>query len=282
MSYTHRDPVERLVRDALAEDIGHGDVTTDATVREQARCRARLVAKQDGVLSGIHVFRAAFDCLGACLADWSALADGERFTSGDEVAAFTGLTRAVLTAERTAMNFVQHLSGVATLTAEYVEAVRGLDVRVTDTRKTTPSFRRLEKEAVVHGGGRNHRHGLSDGVLIKENHIVAAGGIRQAVCGVRDNVQHLLRIEVEVTSLAELEEAAAAGADVIMLDNMDTDEMVEAVRRVQGTNILLEASGNVSLDGIRAIAETGVHVISIGALTHSAPAVDLSLLIENA
>ncbi len=276
------DPVERLVREALAEDIGHADVTTDATVPEQARCMARLVAKQDGVLSGVDVFRAAFDCADACVADWSGMADGGRFTSGDEVVAFSGLTRAVLMAERTAMNFVQHLSGVATLTAAYVEAVRGLDVRVTDTRKTTPLLRRLEKKAVVHGGGRNHRYGLSDGVLIKENHIVAAGGISQAIRAVRNTVQHLLRIEVEVTSLAELEEAVAANADAIMLDNMATEEMVEAVRCVRGTSVLLEASGNVSLEGIRAIAETGVQVISVGALTHSAPAVDFSLLIENA
>jgi nicotinate-nucleotide pyrophosphorylase (carboxylating) len=282
MSYTHNALVERLVRDALAEDIGHGDLTTDTTVPENARCAARLVAKQDGVLSGIQVFRMAFECLDAGLAGWSARADGDRFTSGDEIAAFTGLTRAILTAERTAMNFVQHLSGVATLTAAYVEAVHEVDVRVTNTRKTTPLLRYLEKAAVVHGGGWNHRHGLSDGVLIKENHIVAAGGISQAVRGARDTVHHLLRIEVEVASLTELEEAIAAGADVIMLDNMDTGDMTEAVRRVQGTDILLEASGNISLQGIRAVAETGVHIISVGALTHSAPAVDLSLVIENA
>lgn len=273
--------VRRLVRKALAEDIGQEDVTSRCTVPCDARCRARLLAKQDGVLSGIEAFRMAFECMQAEIAAWEALTDASALVVGDVVATFEGATRAVLTAERTALNFLQHLSGVATLTAKYVAAVRGLDVRICDTRKTTPLLRRLEKAAVVHGGGTNHRHTLFDGVLIKENHIAAAGGIAQAVRAVREGVHHLMKIEVEVTSLDEFDEAVIAGAEVIMLDNMGLDLMREAVRRAQGTRIVLEASGNVRPDTIRAIAETGVHVISVGALTHSAPAVDLSMLIEN-
>lgn len=273
--------LRRLVREALDEDIGQEDITTNQTVPPDARCEAQLVAKQDGVLSGIEAFRVTFDCLDAAITDWGALSDGDRFKQGDIIASFKGNTRAVLTGERTAMNFVQHLSGVATLTARYVEAVRGLDVRICDTRKTTPLMRRLEKKAVVHGGGANHRHTLFQGVLLKENHIVAAGGIRQAVRRVWEGTHHLMKIEVEVRTLKELAEAVQAGADVIMLDNMSLEDTRKAVKRVKRTNVLLEASGNVTLDRVRAIAETGVHVISVGALTHSAPAADLSLLIAN-
>jgi nicotinate-nucleotide pyrophosphorylase (carboxylating) len=209
------------------------------------------------------------------------LADGARFVSGDRIAGFQGNARAVLTAERTAMNFVQHLSGVATLTSKYVAAVEGLDVRICDTRKTMPMLRVLEKAAVVHGGGANHRHTLFNGILIKENHIAAAGGITEAVHKAGQGIHHLMKIEVEVTSLDEFEEAMTAGVDVIMLDNMNHDDMREAARRCQGTKVLLEGSGNVRVDNVRAMAETGVHIISVGSLTHSAPAVDLSLLIRN-
>ena len=187
----------------------------------------------------------------------------------------------MLTAERTALNFVRHLSGIATLTAQYVEAVKDLNVKVCDTRKTTPLLRRLEKEAVVHGGGTNHRHNLFNGVVIKENHIAAAGSIAAAVKNATDGVHHLMKIEVEVTSLDEFDQALAAGADAIMLDNMPLDEMRDAVRRAKGRNIVLEASGNATVANLRAMAETGVDVISVGTLTHSAPAVDFSLLIAN-
>jgi nicotinate-nucleotide pyrophosphorylase (carboxylating) len=274
-------PLKQLVMDALDEDIGQEDITTNRTVPAEGRCRARLLAKQDGVLSGIEVFRLAFDCTKANVTEWDALSDGSPFRNGDEVAAFCGNTRAVLSAERTALNFVRHLSGIATLTAQYVEAVRGLDVRICDTRKTTPLLRRLEKEAVVHGGGANHRHDLFNGVVIKENHITAAGGIEAAVRSATSGVHHLMKIEVEVTNLEEFDQALQAGADAIMLDNMSLDDMRQAVRRAQGKNILLEASGNVRLDSVRAMAATGVHVISVGALTHSAPAADLSLLITS-
>ncbi len=273
--------LKRLIMDALDEDIGQEDITTNRTVPADARCHARLVAKEDGVLSGIGVFRMVFDCMRANIREWDALSDGARLHKGDEVATFEGNARAVLTAERTALNFVRHLSGVATLTSKYVKAVEGLNVKVCDTRKTTPLMRQLEKEAVVHGGGTNHRHNLFNGVVIKENHISAAGGITAAVKNATSGVHHLMKIEVEVTSLEELEEAIAAGADAIMLDNMSYDTMREAVRRVGNRNILLEASGNANLERIRAMAETGVHVISVGALTHSAPAFDFSLLFRS-
>ena len=272
--------LKRLVLDALEEDIGLGDVTTNNTVPPHDCCRVRLVAKQAGVLSGVTVFHQVFECTKAGMRDWTAIPDGARFKSGQELASFEGGTRAVLTAERTALNFVQHLSGVATLTARYVAAVEGLKTRICDTRKTTPLLRKLEKDAVVHGGGSNHRFDLSNGVLIKENHIAAAGGIAEAVAKVRNGAHHLMRLEVEASSLKEFDEALAAGADVILLDNMPVDDMRKAVRRARGRKVLLEASGNASLKNVRAMAETGVDVISVGALTHSAPAADLSLLIE--
>jgi nicotinate-nucleotide pyrophosphorylase (carboxylating) len=274
--------LEALVRSALAEDIGEDDLTTAATVPPDARCEARLVAKQAGTLSGIVPFRLAFDLLGAEVADWDARFDGERFQKGELLATFTGKTRAVLTAERVAMNFAQHLSGVATLTQQFVAAVEGLSCQICDTRKTTPLLRKLEKAAVSHGGGANHRGSLADGILIKENHITAAGGIPAAVAQVRRRVHHLMRVEVEVTNLAELGEALAAGADAILLDNMSLEMMRDAVRQARAHKVVLEASGNASLDRVRGMAETGVDYISVGALTHSAPAADLSLLIHNA
>ena len=273
--------LRRLVREALNEDIGEEDITTNRTVPVDALCEARLLAKQDGVLSGIEVFRVVFDTLRAGITDWGALSDGEHFSKGDEIATFKGFTRAVLTGERTAMNFVQHLCGVATLTVKYKEAVRGLKTKICDTRKTTPLMRRLEKQAVVDGGGMNHRHTLFNGVVIKENHIVAAGGVANAVERAAEGTHHLMKIEVEVSTLEEFDEALAAGADVIMLDNMSIEDMRVAVERTKDVKICLEASGNMTLERVREVAETGVHIISVGALTHSAPSVDLSLLIQN-
>lgn len=270
-----------LVRLALEEDIGQEDITTNRTVPSNACCEVRLIAKQDGVLSGIEVFRMVFDCIEAQITQWGALSQGDRFSTGDEIATFAGNTRAVLTAERTAMNFIQHLSGIATLTSKFVAAVEGLDVRICDTRKTTPLLRRLEKEAVLHGGGTNHRHSLFHGVVVKDNHIAAAGGITEAVRKAWSGTHHLMKIEVEATSLDQFDEALDAGADVIMLDNMSFDDMREAARRARGHKVMLEASGNVRLDTVRAFAETGVHLVSVGALTHSAPAADMSLLISN-
>lgn len=273
--------LRRLLMEALEEDIGQEDITTNRTVPADARCRTRLVAKEAGVLSGIEVFRMSFDLLKAQITDWDSLSDGDRFSKGDDVATFTGNTRAVLTAERLAMNLVRHLAGVATLTSQYVAAVQDLNVKICDTRKTTPLWRRLEKQAVLHGGGSNHRHTLFNGVVIKENHIAAAGGISEAVRRATQGAHHLMKIEIEVENLKEFDEALSVNVDAIMLDNMSYADMRTAVERARGHKVLLEASGNASLDNIRAMAETGVDVISVGALTHSAPAVDLSLLIES-
>ena len=272
--------LQQLVRLALEEDIGHGDVTSASTVPESARCTARIVAKSDGLLSGIEVFQAVFTALGISLDDWEGLEDGDSFVTGAELARFSGPARAVLCGERVALNFLQHLTGVATATAALVRAVEGTGAAICDTRKTTPLHRNLEKQAVRHGGGRNHRHSLDDGILIKENHIAAAGGIGAAVEQARLGAHHLLRVEVEVENLAEFDKAMAAGADAVLLDNMTPADMRAAVERRGDRNIVLEASGNVTLDTVRAIAETGVDLISVGGITHSAPAADLSLLIE--
>jgi len=275
--------IERLAAEALLEDVGQEDLTTEAIVPEQARCEARLLAKQDGVLSGIDLFRTTLALAGAGLEDWNARFDGERFVSGDVIATFGGRARGVLTGERTALNFLQHLSGIATLTAAFVEQVDGLPCRIADTRKTMPMLRRVEKHAVVDGGGVNHRYNLATGILIKENHIAAAGGIGEALSRARQAASHLMRVEIEVRSLEELEEALEGGAEAVLLDNMDLDMMTAAVAlaRANYPGVMLEASGNVTLGRVRAIAETGVDLISVGALTHSAPAIDLSLLIEH-
>lgn len=274
--------IRKLVKAALEEDIGQEDITTNCTVPADSTCHVRLVAKQDGVVSGIEIFRLVFEDMNSDVENWRSMNNGDHFTKGDEIANFTGHTRGVLTGERVAMNFITHLSGVATLTWQYMEAVKGLNVRICDTRKTTPLMRQLEKEAVLHGGGSNHRHTLFHGVVIKENHVTAAGGVTQAVHSAVEGVHHLMKIEVEVSNLDEFDEALAAGADVIMLDNMSLEDMTEAVRRSKGHKIVLEASGNATLARVRAMAETGVDVISVGAITHSAPVADLSLLIEKA
>lgn len=276
--------LKRLVLDALAEDVGQEDITTNRTVPSEARCQAQLFAKQDGVLSGMEVFRMAFDCLRARIKNWGAHSDGHHFQKGEQLASFRGNTRAVLTAERTAINFIQHLSGVATLTAQYVEAVRGLDAKICDTRKTTPLLRRLEKAAVVHGGGANHRHSLFNGIVIKENHIVAAGGLKEAVRLAVEGTHHLMKVEVEVRDLDEFDDALATETDAILLDNMSLKDMATAVKRARrrGKKVVIEASGNMTLARVRSVAETGVDVISVGSLTHSAPVADMTLLITNA
>jgi nicotinate-nucleotide pyrophosphorylase (carboxylating) len=273
--------LDSLIHAALREDIGPGDITTSATVGASARCHAAVVAKQDGVLSGIDVFCRVFTLLGENSGNWTVSENGKAFKKGQEVASFTGATRAILAGERTALNLLQHLSGVATLTAKFAHAVAGLPVRIVDTRKTTPLLRALEKRAVVHGGGANHRFGLYDGILIKENHVTAAGGIAPAIAAARAAKHHLLRIEVETQALDEVREALDAKADAILLDNMDLETMRKAVALGSGHSVEFEASGNVTLERVRAIAETGVHYISSGALTHSAPAADFSLLVRH-
>jgi nicotinate-nucleotide pyrophosphorylase (carboxylating) len=266
-----------MVTMALREDVGGDDITTRLTVDPDAHCRAEVLAKGDGVLSGVAPFWMVFNLLDAEIEVTQRMADGQRFSKGEVLASFTGRAQPILTGERTALNFLQHLSGVATLTSRFVEAVEGLPVRITDTRKTTPLFRRLEKDAVRHGGGHNHRYALYDGILIKDNHIQAAGGVTEAVRRAKAGAHHLMKIEVEVTTLDQCDEALAAGAEVILLDNLDPATTRQAVARGAGRGVTFEASGNVNLQTVRTIAETGVDLISVGALTHSAPAADVSL-----
>lgn len=271
---------DRVIREALEEDVGSGDVTTLATVGEKARVRARLVAKEPLRLAGLPGFVRVFEILDRRDFWWELHArDGDDLRPGETVLETEGHARTLLTGERTALNLLQRLSGVATLTARWCGILRGTRARLVDTRKTTPGLRVLEKYAVRVGGGANHRAGLYDGVLIKENHIRASGSLGAAVRAARQYAPHTLRIEVEVTNLAELSEALTSGAEIILLDNMSLEDMAEAVRRTAG-KALLEASGGVSEDRLRAIAETGVDLISAGALTHSARAMDLSLLVE--
>jgi nicotinate-nucleotide pyrophosphorylase (carboxylating) len=273
------DYLKDLIEKALAEDIGPGDVTSEATIRKEARSVAVLLAKQDLVLAGLDAARAVFHHLDTDIQFTTSAKDGDRINAGAEFARLTGNTRALLAGERVALNLLQHLSGIATLTARYVERVKGLKAEVLDTRKTLPGLRELEKYAVRMGGGRNHRMGLYDMVLIKDNHIQAAGGITRAVEAVRRNVHPPLKIEVETKTLDEVREALAAKADIIMLDNMSIGVTHEAMKLIAG-KALVEASGNVTLETIRSIAETGVDFISSGSLTHSAPAADISMKIK--
>ncbi len=273
--------IEKLVAQALAEDIGQEDLTTNTTVPPDLRCRARLISKGEGILSGMKAFRSAFEIMDANIQDWQGLEDGVSFKKGDLLASFTGNAQSVLTAERTAMNFVQRMSGIATLTSKFVAAIEGLPCKICGTRKTTPMLRQIEKRAIVHGGGSNHRHTLFNGILIKENHIMMVGSVRETIRRAAEGTHHLMRIGIEVTNLDEFDEALDAGADVIMLDNMDIDTMKEAVRRAKGHRVVLEASGNATLERVRAMAETGVQFVSVGALTHSAQAIDMTMLIEH-
>ncbi|HUU54909.1 MAG TPA: carboxylating nicotinate-nucleotide diphosphorylase [Armatimonadota bacterium] len=268
--------VREIVARALAEDIGPGDITTLATIRPDAECRAEIVARAAGVIAGLGLARAVFHAVDAEISFDPAVRDGALVSDGLPIARLSGPTRAILTAERTALNFLQRMSGIATLTAQYVHAVEGTDTRIIDTRKTAPGLRLLDKYAVRMGGGRNHRVGLFDGVLIKDNHLRAAGGVGEAVRRARASAHHLVKIEVEVQALEEVEEAVSAGADVILLDNMDLDDVRRSVALVSGRGEI-EVSGGVTLENVRALAECGVSCISIGSLTHSAPALDLSL-----
>lgn len=275
--------VDLVARAALREDMPWGDVTTDALVPPDAPGVGRLMAKARGVLAGMPVAERVFHAVDAGIALRVLKSDGSRVAPGDCLATLSGPAASLLKAERVALNFLQRMSGVATLTAMYVEAVRGTRARILDTRKTTPGLRLLERYAVRVGGGHNHRFCLSDGVLVKDNHLESLKrrgiGLKEALEQARRAAPHMTRIEVEAQSLAQVREALDAGADVIMLDNLSVPQMVEAVRIVQG-KALLEASGGISLKTARAVAETGVDLISAGALTHSAPALDISLDLE--
>jgi nicotinate-nucleotide pyrophosphorylase (carboxylating) len=277
MTGPSRTELEAVVRQALAEDIGAGDLTTQATVPPGTRARARITQKQEGVLFGLDAAEVAFALLDPDL-DSERLAPEATWREGGPVLEVEGDAAALLGAERTALNLLQRLSGVATLTARYVEAVAGTGARLLDTRKTTPGLRLLEKAAVAAGGGHNHRIGLFDAILIKENHIAMAGGVGEAVRKARAASPGVL-VEVEARTEADVDEALEAGAPRILLDNMAPAAMRAIVARV-GDRAELEASGNITLATIRGVAETGVDFISVGALTHSAPALDLSLLLE--
>jgi nicotinate-nucleotide pyrophosphorylase (carboxylating) len=266
--------VKNLIQVAIEEDIGRGDVTTEATIAKNVKSRARLISKQEAVLAGIEVFTEVYAVLDRAVHVRCNYQDGELVPAGTQLAELEGTARSLLIGERVALNFLQRLTGIATLTRHYVEAVRGYPVAIVDTRKTTPGWRVLEKYAVRVGGGKNHRHDLGDGVLIKDNHIVAAGGIRQAVDMARQHSHHLLRIEVEVETLNQVHEAIEAGAEVIMLDNMPPAMLAEAVKMIAGRAVV-EASGGMSLEGIVEVARTGVDLISVGRLTHSAQSADI-------
>lgn len=270
--------LKELIEKALAEDIGTGDVTSEATIPAEAASIAVILAKQHLVLAGIEVSREVFLALDPTIQFTPFAKDGDIIHAGTEIAKLSGNTRALLAGERVSLNLLQHLSGIATLTARYVDKVKGLKAVVLDTRKTLPGLRQLEKYAVRMGGGKNHRMGLYDMILIKDNHIKAAGGITKAVASARMK-KGGLRIEVETKALDEVREALAAKADIIMLDNMPIDLMREAVNLIAG-RALVEASGNVTLETVRHMAETGVDFVSSGSLTHSAPAADISMKIR--
>ena len=272
--------VDELIELALKEDIGYGDITTDAVVSPGLEGTGDVIAKDDFILAGLDVARKVFDHLDPCLIFSSAFKDGDRVKNGLIVFSVRGKLASILKGERTALNFIQRLSGIATLTRTYVNRLKGVNVRIVDTRKTTPGWRILEKYAVKIGGGSNHRMGLYDGVLIKDNHIAACGGIRKAVDAARKRIHHLVKIEVEVTDMNELSEALSAGADVIMLDNMEHEQIRQAVREID-SRTLVEVSGGVNLENIDLLAEAGVDLISVGALTHSAKSVDMSMKIRN-
>ena len=269
--------------DLLKEDLGRGDITTEAVVRGGLRGRGRFLAKEHFVLCGLEVAEAVFSTMDGNIELESRVYDGDSIAAGTEFASITGPAAVLLAGERTALNLMQRLSGIATLTRAFVDRIAGTKARIVDTRKTTPGLRLLEKHAVRVGGGYNHRFGLDDGVLIKDNHIALAGGVRRAIGLARASVPHLMKIEVEVANQSQLREAIAAGADVIMLDNMSPAEVAQcvALTRSEAPAVLIEASGSVRLETVRELAESGVDLISVGAITHSAGSVDISLKIAS-
>ena len=269
--------VRRVIHLALEEDIGSCDLTTELIVSESQKSVALIISKGNYVVAGLPFVNEVFRLAGQGTELGIFLNDGSMVEKGDIIAEVSGLTRTLLSSERVALNILQRLSGIATLTHQYVQKVKDLKVKIVDTRKTTPCLRYMEKYAVRTGGGSNHRFGLDDGILIKNNHIKAAGGITAAIRAAK-KVHHLAKIEVEVENLNDLREALRSGANVVMLDNMSVEDMREAVEVAKGVAII-EASGNITIERVRDIAETGVDLISVGALTHSAPAADISMKI---
>lgn len=273
--------LEDIVRAALKEDMGHGhDITTECVVPLDKDARAVVNARKGGRLAGVIAGLAAFTLTDPDCEIEILKFDGEDVAAGEDIAVVTGSARSILTAERTALNFMQHLSGIATLTKQYVDAIEDTGAKIADSRKTVPGMRALAKQAVRLGGGMNHRYGLDDAILIKDNHIALAGGIYPALQMAKENAGHMVKIEIEVDSHDQLEEVLQqGGADIIMLDNFTVKDIERAVKTIDGRAII-EASGGVNLATVKAIAETGVHIISVGAITHSAPALDIGLDIE--
>lgn len=271
--------VDKIIRNALEEDMPYGDITTDMLIDPTEISRAVFITKEDGVVAGLDVAGRVFEILDNKVIFTKIVQDGQKVEKGSILAEVTGNTAALLKGERTALNLLQRLSGIATRTNEFIRRVEGLDVKIVDTRKTTPGLRILEKYAVRMGGGVNHRYSLSDGVLIKDNHIAAAGSIKNAVEVARKKLPHTMKIEVETETIEQVKEALEAGADIIMLDNMSIEMMKEAVKLIN-KKVLVEASGNVTLENVREVAQTGVDIISSGSLTHSVKALDISMRIR--
>lgn len=268
--------VDEIIKTAIDEDVNYLDISSEYIFAPEHRSEAYFLAKADGVLSGIDVAMRVFELLDDTFECTLHKRDGEKIKKGDIIAEFSGSTAALLKGERTALNLIQHMSGIATAANRAAKAVEGTKVSIADTRKTLPGLRALQKYAVTCGGGKNHRFNLSDAAMLKDNHIDAAGGITAAVTALRKKCGHMVNIEVETRNLDEVKEALAAGASIIMLDNMTNDEMSEAVKLVDG-RALLEASGNITEENLREKAETGVDIISMGALTHSVKAFDISM-----
>jgi nicotinate-nucleotide pyrophosphorylase (carboxylating) len=266
----------------LSEDLGRGDITTQACVARNARARGRFLAKEPMVVAGLEAAEAVFSTLDSQQQLEAFASDGEEVEAGKVIARTSGFADVLLAGERVALNLLQRLSGIATLTRQYVRAVEGTNAQIVDTRKTTPGLRMLEKYAVLSGGARNHRFGLDDGVLIKDNHVALAGGVGAAVERAREAVGHLHKIEVEVSTEKDLREAIRSGADILLLDNLSPEETARmaGVARALAPQVLLESSGGITLDNVRAYAEAGIDLISIGALTHSARAMDISFKIQ--
>ncbi|OMD88837.1 MULTISPECIES: carboxylating nicotinate-nucleotide diphosphorylase [Paenibacillus] len=275
----YNEELVQSIKAWLREDVGSGDVTTQMTIQVGHESKGIIHAKEDGIICGIPIAELVFEIVDPALSFTALVEEGQAVTKGTVIIEVEGSTHAILTGERLALNLMQRLSGVASRTASFVQVLEGLPTRLVDTRKTTPGHRMLEKYAVRIGGGYNHRFGLYDAVMIKDNHIKGAGGIRQAVGRARKNIPHTMSIEVETENLEQVEEALAAGADIIMLDNMSNDMMKQAVARIKSKapHVKTEASGNVSLETLRGIAETGVDVISVGRLTYSFSSLDISL-----
>lgn len=273
--------IDDIIYTALDEDINYIDVTTDNLICEKDMSDAVLIAKDSGVVCGIDIAARVFDLVGGNVEKEIIIGDGDYVKKGDIIAKFRGSTRTLLKGERTALNILQHMSGVATATNRCVQLVQGTKARITDTRKTLPGLRRLQKYAVTVGGGRNHRYNLSDGAMLKDNHIDAYGSITSAVTRLRERMGHMVKVEVEVRNFDELQEALDCGCEIIMLDNMSLSDMKMAVS-VTGGRALLEASGNITHENIREVAQTGVDIISLGALTHSVKCFDISMRITDA